>query len=154
MIKKLRILSLSFAVLLPLPLCAADTASYLPQDTAVVLRMTDMKAINKAHEHPVFKAILTPEIKRAFGTLVDKMTDANELTEKIWKEETGMSVDEAMGQFGDFTMSMRIPIPELVEAMAKDPGQPPFELFMPTVAIDFKGDEAMAEKYAKAYVRG
>jgi Protein of unknown function (DUF3352) len=148
---KLRILTLFLALLLPLR--AAELASFLVPDAALAVTATDMKALNKAYEHPVFKAVLTPEIKRAFGPLIDQMKEANELSEKIWKEETGLSVDEATALFGDFTMAMRIPIPELAEAMSKNPGEPPFDLFSPTVAMQFKGDDAMAEKFAKAYAR-
>ena len=156
---KLRILTLVTLVAAWLPARAVENLnSFLPEDSAFFMSMRDTYLFESLDDHPIAKLVVQSELKKVFAPLMKTQVDARERSEKIYKEETGMTPLELRKFFpGGTVVGMKFDFPRMLDEMAKNPGNPPaaspFEYIDLIFAMAFTGDEALTEKMARAYGR-
>ncbi len=148
-----------FCTLLPSLRAATDLATLLPEDTNIVFNLPDAHAFDKLEEHPLVKVFSTDEIKKLVGPFLAMQEKNKEMVAKIWKEEAGMSIEEARALMnGGIITGMRVRFADMVKARRAGLGGPapelsPFQFMEGTVVAHFAGDEAAAEKYVNANIR-
>lgn len=145
--------------LLPSLRAATDLASMLPEDSTFVMNFPDAHAFDKMEEHPVAKVFTSDAMKKLMGPFLAMQEKNKKLVEKVWKEEAGMTMEEAQALAnGGVAMGMRIRIVDMIMARKAGLGGPapvpsPFQFMEGTMLMHFSGDESVAEKYVAANIR-
>ena len=156
---KLRILTFVTLAAAWLPARAVENLnSFLPEDSAFFMAMRDSYLFENLEEHPMAKIVAQSELKKVFAPLMKTHIAGRERNEKLYKEETGMTLDELRKFFpGGTVAGMKFDFPRMLDDMAKGRGNPlhksPFEYLDFVFAMAFSGDEALSEKLARAYGR-
>lgn len=161
---KLRILTIVALAASWLPVRAIDNlTTLLPEDVTVFMTMPDSQLFEKLDEHPIQKAIAGSELKKIFAPWMEKQKEAREMVDKIYKEETGMTLEEVQKTFkGGMAIGMKFDFAALILGVRAEfdgggaaGGAPklPKGVFEMTVATAFSGDDALAEKIARTYGR-
>lgn len=142
-----------------LPVRAVENlATLLPEDVTVFSGAKDARLFEHLDEHPLKKILVGSGLEKVLAPWLAKTAENKVKIEKIYKEETGLSMDEVMKKFAGATAAgAKIDFAALfmgVAAMRGD-GAPelPKGLFDVTLAMDYSGDEALAEKIARCYGR-
>ena len=83
-----------------LPARAIDNlTTLLPEDVTIFSSSKDSNLFEHLEDHPVRKAIAASELKKIFAPLMAKQAESKEKTDKIFKDETGKSLDEIQKMF-------------------------------------------------------
>lgn len=127
--------------LLPLAARADDLAKVLPEDALFFAEARSLAKLRESGEHPLAKKIRSGEL----GKLFDKLTAASDTPEnrkynELFKEEAGLSMEEALAKFaGGVAAGLEIPIEKLfADPESARPGG--------LIVADFSGDEALFKK--------
>ncbi|MDB6133151.1 MAG: hypothetical protein JWM59_1394 [Verrucomicrobiales bacterium] len=127
--------------LLPLAAQADDLAKVLPEDALFFSEVRNLAKLRESAEHPLAKKIRSGEL----GKLLDKLTAASDTPENrkynaLFKEEAGLSMEEALAKFaGGVAAGLEVPVEKL---MADPESARPGGL----IVADFTGDEALFKK--------
>ena len=160
---KLRILTIVALAVSWLPVRAVENlTTLLPEETTVFLAMPDSMVFEKLSDHPMYKAFANSELKKIFAPIMAKQEEAKQQADKIYKEETGKTLEELQKHFaGGMAMGMKIDIAAMMLGVRAEIGggdagaapKLPKGMFDMTAAMAFSGDEELAGKMAKAYAR-
>ncbi len=160
---KLRIVSIIALAASIMPVRAVENlTTLLPEEVTMFMAMPDSMVFEKLSDHPMHKAFANSGLKKIFSPLIEKQEESKKLADKIYKEETGMTLEELQKRFpGGIAMGMKIDVMaikaafELRMVQPGDAAEPemPKGMFNMTMASAFSGDEEMAGKMAKAYAR-
>ena len=153
---KTRIITLVALVAVWLPARAIDNlTTLLPEDVTAFMSTKDAHFFEKLSEHPLAKAFGDSGLRKIFSPMLEKQKEGQEKMEKILKEETGMTIAEVNKTFnGGSTIGVKFDFAMLFGArLAGGAAEMPKGFFDMTLAMDFTGDEALAEKLTRAYAR-
>jgi hypothetical protein len=159
---KLRVSCLSILASLAawLPARGADEPiDFLPEETSVYFSFSKTKDTPALADHPIYKALATPAMKKAFAPLLAQMAEGEERAAKVWKEETGLTLEQAEALMaGTTAFGLRAQFDQIVDKIAENRGkgadvESPFTMMDMIGAVHFAGDEALAEKVVNAYLR-
>lgn len=156
---KLRILTLLAVLCALLPARAAESlTALLPADPMFFMSMRDNNLFESLDEHPIAKIMRESGLKKIFSPILKMYGEGRERSEKIYKEETGLTVPELRKVFnGGMAFGMQMDFGKMIGDMkAKGPNAvqlSPYEYFDFVVAVNCTGDEALMEKIARSYGR-
>ena len=156
---KIRILTFIALLAAWLPASAVENlTTLLPEDSAFFMSMQDTYLFENLDDHPIAKIISQSELRKVFAPLMKNYATGRERGEKIYKEETGMTMAELRKLFqGGTAMGMKFDFEKMFDAMGKNGagmGQTsPFEFIEFVYALRFSGDETMTENFVRAYGR-
>ena len=156
---KYRICTLVVLAAAWLPVRAVENLStLLPEDVTVFSSAKDGHLFEHLDEHPLKKILVGSGLEKVLAPWLAKTAENKVKIDKIYKEETGLSMDEVMKKFGGATaVGAKIDFAALFMGVANLRGNGAAELpkgFLDaTVAMDFSGDEALAEKIVRCYGR-
>jgi hypothetical protein len=137
--------SFSFTALTPL-LAADPLAASLPGDSTLFFNVRDLTKMRQIKDHPLAKAFITGELGKFMEPLLKKMQgEIDTGGVEIFKEETGLSLEELLAKFPDgFAGSLSLGF----EKMMKDDEEKPE--MAATLVADFTGDEALMARIVTA----
>ncbi len=142
-----------------LPVRAVENlATLLPEDVTVFSSAKDARLFEQLDEHPLKKILVGSGLEKVMAPWIAKTAENKVKIDKIFKEETGLSVDEVFKKFsGGSAAGAKIDFAALFMGFANRGGagapELPKGLFDVTLAMDFSGDEALAEKIVRSYGR-
>ena len=103
---KLRILTFITLVAAWLPARAVENLNtLLPEDSAFFMSMRDTYLFENLDDHPIAKIVAQSELKKVFAPLMKTQVAGRERSEKIYKEETGMTPAELRKFFPGSTVA-------------------------------------------------
>jgi hypothetical protein len=156
---KLRIATIAILAVSWLPVRAVENlATLLPEETTVFMSMQDSYLFEKLDQHPLYKPVMGSALTKIIAPWMEQQREARAKADKIYKEETGMSLDELQKVFnGQMAIAMKMDFAQLMLGVRMAPGdgapEIPKDFFDMVMATKFSGDDALAEKLARAYGR-